>query len=164
MSKFKPLLLAMFVIAGTTQFAAAQSTATQNVTIVVAAIDVISVSAGTLTITINSATPGSAPDATNDATSTWALTTNNSTTTKITGSLGATYAAGISLDVNLQAPTSSGVSAGAVTLTTTDQDLVTGMSAQNEAGRTITYTASATTAVAPNGGGEVQTVTFTITT
>jgi len=158
----KTLLLTVIIIAGTTQIAAAQTTATQDVTIVVAAIDVISVSAGTLTITINSATPGSPPDASNDVSTTWALTTNNASTTKITGSLGSAYAAGISLAVTLQAPTLSGTSAGAVTLTTTDQDLVTGMSAQYESGRTITYSASATTAVAPTAG-EQQTVTFTIT-
>ena len=163
MRMLKSLLLTVIIIAGTTQIAAAQ-TDTQDVTIVVAAIDVISVSAGTLTITINSATPGSPPDASNDATTTWALTSNNASTTKITGSLGSAYAAGISLAVTLQAPTASGTSTGAVTLTTTDQDLVTGMSAQNESGRTITYSAAATTAVAPNGAGEQQTVTFTITT
>lgn len=160
MKTLKILAVAILILLGVTRTASAQ-TANQVVTIVVANINVISVSSGSLTLTINTATPGSAPtDAVQSATS-YSLTTNGAAM-KITADLGAAYASGISLALNLAAP-SGATSAGSIVLTTTAQDLVTGISNLNESTVGITYTASATTAAAPNGAGEAQTVTLTIT-
>lgn len=160
MKKLLSVVLIVFAIATTVQNAAAQ-TATQDVTITVAAVDIISVSSGALTITIDNGTPGGALGPKTDNSTTYAITSNNPATTKITGSLGVAYSVGLSLDVTLTAPTSSGSSVGAVTLTTTDQNLVTGMSAQNEAGLGILYSASAAANFAP--GSETRTMTLTIT-
>jgi hypothetical protein len=157
----KHLAVATLILFGMTSVASAQ-TANQVVTIVIGNINVISVSSGSLTLTINSATAGSAPtDAVNSATS-YAVTTNGSAL-KVTAALGTAYASGISLALNLGAPTAA-TSAGSTVLTTTAQDLVTGISGLAESSLGITYTASATLAAAPNGAGEAQTVTLTITT
>lgn len=156
----KILAIAILFFFGVTGTASSQ-TANQVVTIVVANINVISVSSGSLTLTINTATPGSAPSDAVDSATSYSVTTNGSAI-KITASLGSAYASGISLALNLGAP-SGATSAGSTVLTTTAQDLVTGISSLNESTLGITYTASATTAAAPNGAGAAQTVTLTIT-
>ncbi len=153
------ILVLAFLCCGLATTAIAQST-TQDVTIVIADINEISVS-GNLTLTINSATAGSNPDDATDNTTSYSITTNG-TLKKITGQLDVVYAAGISLKVNLSAPT-GGTSQGQKTLTTIAQDLVTGISGLAESAIQIAYTASATAAVPPNGAGETHTVTFTIT-
>ena len=152
--------MAFTLLLGMVGTASAQ-TVTQDVTIIVASISVLSVSAGTVSMTINTATPGSNPtDATDSATS-YALTTNG-LAKKMTAKIGFAYATGISLALNLTAP-SGGTSLGSKTLTTIDQDMVTGISNLAESGVGISYTASATASAAPNGAGEVQTVTLTLT-
>lgn len=141
--------------------APAAQTATQNVTIVVDEINEIAVS-GAVTLTINSASAGSAPTADTDASSSYAVTTNSSAK-KITGQLGSDYQSGITLQVALAAPTGA-ASAGAQTLSSgAAVDLVSSMETVSEGGLTITYTASATADAAPNGAGETEVVTFTVT-
>ncbi len=159
MKNLLSILVLAFLCCGLATTAIAQS-ATQDVTIVIADINEISVS-GNLTLTINSATAGSNPDDATDNTTSYSITTNG-TLKKITGQLDVVYAAGISLKVNLSAPT-GGTSQGQKTLTTIAQDLVTGISGLAESAIQIAYTASATPAVPPNGAGETHTVTFTIT-
>ena len=159
MKNLLSILVLAFLCCGLATTAIAQS-ATQNVTIVVAAINEVSVS-GNLTLTINSATAGSNPDDATDNTTTYSITTNG-TNKKITGQLDLAYASGLSLKVNLTAPT-GGTSQGQKTLSTTAQDLVTGISGLAESAIQIAYTASATAAAASNGAGETKTVTFTIT-
>lgn len=160
MKTFKALTLFVLLSGVAVGTAAAQSD-TQVVTIVVADINEIAVSSGTLSLTINSATAGSNPDADTDATTTYDITTNGSSK-KITAALGSAYATGISLALTLGAPTGAS-SSGAVTLTTVAQDMVTGITKLAETGVSISYTASATAAAVSNGAGEAQTVTLTIT-
>ena len=131
----------------------------QSVTVSVDAINKVSVS-GTVTLTIGNATPGSAPDADTEATTNYAVTVNGSNK-KLTGSLDASFATGITLEVLLTAPT--GATASQKTLGTISQDLVTGIGHIAESSLTITYTASATVAAVPNGGGVSRTLTFTLT-
>jgi hypothetical protein len=157
---FKALAVAILVTAGFASPVFAQSD-TQIVTIVVSDINEIAVSSGSLTLTINSATAGSAPDGDTDATTSYSITTNGSSK-KITAALGVAYATGISLALTLGAPTGA-TSAGAKTLTTTAQDMVTGITKLAESGVSISYTASATAAAVSNGAGEAQTVTLTVT-
>ena len=137
----------------------AQPSASHNVTIQVPAFDLIAVS-GDITLTIGApAVVGDAPADDVDNSGSYSVTSNATASKKITAALGGTYATGISLSANL---TGLGTSAGAVVLSTTAQDVVTGLSKVNGSG-TITYTASATAAADPNPSGETQTVTYTLT-
>ena len=156
-------LLTALLSLGLATTAAAQTTATQDVTVVVEQVSSIGVSASSVTLTLNAATPGSPLTDVTDNSTTYSLTTNG-TAIKITGQLDAAYAAGIALAAQLAAPTEGGTSVQR-TLSTTAQDLVTGISYTNETGLSISYTASATSDAVPNagGGGETHTVTFTIT-
>lgn len=137
----------------------AGTTATQTVTYEVQAINEISVSADPGALIVNAATAGSAPTAVTDATTTWAVTTNESAK-KITAAINTAMPSGLTLTVNLAAPT-GGSSAGAVTLGTTAADVVTGISTLNESGLGITYQLSAT-AAAGVVASDSKTVTFTI--
>lgn len=135
-----------------------QNSFDQDVTIVVPDVNLISASSGSLTMSL-SATAGNNLSA-SDNTTTYDITTNG-TSKKLTGVLGSAYATGISLALELTAPT--GGSATQVTLSTSAQDLVTGVGQVAESGLTISYSASATASAAPNGAGELQTVTVTLT-
>lgn len=132
--------------------------ATQDVTIDVQAINVLAVSSGTVSLTINSATAGSQPDSDTDNSTSYDVTTNEAAR-KIVGSLDLAYTGSVSLAVSLAAPT-GGTSAGSVTLTTTNQDLVSGFGNLAETGHQITYVASSTVTDAPSN--QTNTVTFTI--
>lgn len=131
----------------------------QTVTFEVQAINEMSVSGDPGALTINTATAGSAPTAVTDASTTYAITTNQ-TGTKITGAVDLAMPNGVTLAVNLAAPTGA-TSAGDVVLGTVDADVVTGITQLNEAGKTITYTLSA----APSAGvvaSTTRTVTYTV--
>jgi hypothetical protein len=139
---------------------AQDDTATQDVTIVLEEISQIDVT-GTVSLTIDTVTPGQAPsDATDDVSATYSVTTNG-TTKRITGSINEAYPDGISLSVLLVAPTASGTSTGTQALGTNDVDLVTGVSQVAQQNMGITYTASATDSAAPTAGA-TRTVTYTI--
>lgn len=133
-------------------------TATQTVSYEVTAINEISVS-GSPSLVINDATAGSGLTSAS-ASGTYAITTNQ-TNRKITAQLDSNMPSGVTLAVTLAAPT-GGTSAGAVSLSTTAQDVVTGVSNVNQSGLSIGYTLSATVAagVVPAGN---RTVTYTIT-
>jgi hypothetical protein len=137
---------------------ASAQTATQTVSYEVAAVDQISVS-GSPSLVVNTATAGSALTSAT-ASGAYAVTTNG-TNRKITASLDSNMPSGVTLTVSLGAP-SNAVSAGTVTLSTTAQDVVTGISTVNESGLSIGYGLSATVAagVVPAGN---KTVTYTIT-
>ncbi len=149
----------ILLLASSTSFA--QDNFTQDVTIVLTDINQLAVSAATVSMTINTAVAGSAPTDATDNSTTYAITTNG-TTKKLTGVLDVAYASGLSLDLLLTAPT--GGTATERTLTTTAQDLVTGVAQVAQSALTITYTASATVAASPNDpAGETNTVTVTLT-
>ncbi|HVF71336.1 MAG TPA: hypothetical protein VM940_06985 [Chthoniobacterales bacterium] len=135
-------------------------TAQQTVTYEVSAINEISVSSPTVSLTVNAATAGSAPTAASNSSTTYAITTNESDR-KITGVLNSAMPSGVSLSASLAAPTGAD-SAGPVALTGSAQDLVTGISTLNESGKVITYSLSATSAagVVPSAS---KTVTLTVT-
>lgn len=154
------VLLLLAVMLGVSGWALAAGTATQTVTFEVQAINEISVSGNPAALVINSAVAGSEPGAITDATTTYAITSNE-TAKKITGVLDTAMPAGTTLQVALAAPTGA-TSIGPVTLSNVAADLVTGIAQVAESGKTITYTFSATVAagvVAP----ATKTVTFTIT-
>lgn len=130
----------------------------QSVTVSVQEINELSISSD-VTLTIMSATPGGGPLPATDATATYNITTNG-TNKKLVGSLDSNFPAGISLKMELQAP---GVATSTEqTLTDVAVDLTTGFGRLAATDLTITYTAEATIAVAPNGAGESRIVTMTL--
>ena len=150
-------LTAVCLYSGNEAFTA--NTANQTVTFAVNAVNEISVSAGAISLTISTATAGSEPsDATNTAT-TYAVTTNESSK-KITGALDSDMPAGVTLKVQLAAPT-GGSSAGEVTLSGTAADLVTGITKKAEGAKTISYKLQTTVAAGVISSAS-RTVTFTL--
>ncbi len=131
---------------------------TQSVTVSVQDINELSIS-GDVTLIVAVATAGSGPDPVNNATQTYNLTTNGPNQ-KIIGAIDTAYSAGISLSALLTPPT--GGSASAEVLGTTALDLITGFGYVAETGLTITYTATVSIDVPPNGAGETRTVTLTL--
>ncbi len=148
------ILLVLFEVAN------AGNTATQTVTFEVQAINEISVSGNPGNLVISTATAGSDPDDATDNSTSYSITTNESSK-KITGSIDAAMPANTTLKVNLTAPTGAS-SAGSVTLSTTAADLVTGIATLAESGLTITYTFSATVS-AGVVASDSRTVTLTLT-
>jgi hypothetical protein len=115
--------------------AADSSSATQAVQMAVLPIRVIAISDAPPVLVRSHAAAGQEPDGVTEASTTYALTTNE-TNLKITGRLGAPLPADVSLTVSLAAPTGAS-SVGEVALGATDVDLVTGISKLAESGRTI---------------------------
>jgi hypothetical protein len=138
--------------------AAQAQNATQNVTFQVNAINQIAV-AGSPSLTINTATAGSAPTAAT-ASATWAVTTNQSNA-KITASLDSDMPTGLTLTVDLGAP-SGASSVGATALSSASVDLVTGISKKAEGSLSVGYGLSATTDAGVVSSTS-RTVTYTIT-
>jgi hypothetical protein len=152
------ILAVLALVTGIANVAAAQ-TATQNVTIQVNAINVISVS-GSPSLVITTATAGSPPTVVSDATSSWNVTTNQSGA-KITASLNSAMPAGLTLLANLSAPT-GGTSAGFTALGTVAVDVVTGITKVAQGTLGLSYQLDATVA-AGVVASTTRTVTYTIT-
>lgn len=152
-------LAALLVIGALIGSSAGAQTATQTVTFQVDAINQVAVT-GTPSLSVNTATAGSAPTAASYSTGTWAITTNQ-TGSKVTGSIGVAMPTGVTLSANLSTP-SGGTSAGAVSLGTVAADLVTGITKLNAASLGLTYTLNAT-AAAGVVASTTRTVTFTVT-
>jgi hypothetical protein len=149
-------LLAAILILGAGGVAMASDTTGQTVTYEIQAINELAVSGSPDALIVNEAVAGAAPTAVSNTATTYDITTNQ-TTRKITGAINAAMPAGVTLTANLAAPT-GGTSAGAVVLTATAQDLVTGISTLNETAKGITYGLSATSAA-----GVVASATKTVT-
>lgn len=145
------------LVAATAGRGAAQ-TATQTVTYAVSAINQISIT-GTPSLSVTTATAGSAPTSVSDATSAWSVTTNQ-TGAKISASIPTAMGTGLTLSVNLGAP-SGATSAGLLALGTTAVDLVTSITKLASAGLTATYQLAAT-AAAGVVSSSTKVVTYTI--
>ena len=144
------------LMAGVATAAGAQ---TQTVNFEVKAINQFSITSTAVTLTITSATAGSDPSPVSDASSVWSVTTNQ-TGAKISASIPTNMPTGLTLDVLLGAP--AGATATARTLSTTSQDLVTGITKLKAGPMTVTYTLAATAAagvIAPDS----RVVTYTMT-
>lgn len=152
-------ILVGLALVGVASTATAQPV-TQDVTIAVNAVSQIAVTGGAQSLTISTATAGSA--LTNaSATVSWAVTTNQ-TNQKVTASVDQNLPAGVTLSAQLEAPSAGGLSTGPNPLSTTASDLVTGMSTLAESGLDLIYTLSATLA-AGTVASTTRTVTYTIT-
>jgi hypothetical protein len=110
-----------------------------------AAAQTITVSGNPAAMRISTATAGSEPKAITTATTTYNVKNSNAIS-RITAKLSTALPAGVTLTINLQAPTGA-TSLGAVTLTTTAQNVVTNIPKnRNQNTLTITYVLSATAA------------------
>ena len=150
-------ILATMALLSAASVAQAQ-TSNQNVTFQVNAVNQIAV-AGSPSLTVNTATAGSAPTAAT-ASATWAVTTNQSNA-KITASLDSDMPSGLTLSVNMGAPAGAS-SAGATALSSASVDVVTGITKLAEGALSIGYSLSATTAAGVVSSTS-RTVTYTIT-
>ena len=157
MKTTRTIILSAVLVVAAAVSGSAQST-TQDITINVSAINKIAISGGAHTMTINTATAGQAPDDVVWSTS-WAITTNQ-TGSKVVASIGSDMPTGVTLTVDMAEPTGA-TPAGATALTSTPQELVTGITKLNESGLGLTYTASATAAAGVQS--VARTVTYTVT-
>jgi hypothetical protein len=137
-------------------------TDSQTVNFSIQAINEIDVAAGPVNLTVNAATAGSQPTAAT-ASSSYSITTNaDADSKKITADLDTAMPAGVTLQVNVSAPSAGSTSLGTVALTASAVDVVTGIEAVVASGVAINYTLSATVAAAPVTNSRV--VTYTIDT
>ncbi|MGH7617015.1 MAG: hypothetical protein ACREPM_07305 [Gemmatimonadaceae bacterium] len=132
-------------------------TATQSVGIQVQSIDQITV-AGAPSLVINAAVAGSQPTQAT-ASGTYAITTND-TSRIVTVEIDNDMPANTLLKITMAAPT-GGTSAGAITLSSTPQNAVTGFGMVIGSGLAIGYTLDATVAAGLIASTS-RTVTFTI--
>ena len=133
-------------------------TATQTVTFAVNAINQIAFT-GAPSLTITTAVAGSAPTSVTDASSAWAVTTNQ-TGAKISASIPSNMPAGLTLSANLAAPTGA-TSASFQSLSTVSVDLVTAITKLAQGSLTATYKLDAT-AAAGVVASATRLVTYTI--
>jgi hypothetical protein len=149
------LLIAIALFVGAGGVASAQvPQQTQHVPISVAAIDKFVVTGlSPLTITINTFNP------TTEFTTTYSITTNSPTARRITAKLDSDLPAGITINVQLENPGGSAVTA-AKNLTATPQNVVTSISHLVATPKTITYTMTVAPSLSPRLIS--RTVTFTI--
>jgi hypothetical protein len=131
---------------------------TQTVTFAVNAINQISF-AGSPSLIITTAVAGSDPTSAVDATSTWAVTCNQ-TGAKVSASIPSVMGTGLTLKVNLTAPVGA-TSAGLLALGTVSVDLVTVITKEKGSGLNATYQLDAT-ALAGVVTSATKVVTYTI--
>jgi hypothetical protein len=147
------------LVAVSAAFAGEASAQTQTVSFSVAPINEMSVSGNPAALNITAAVAGSGPTSVTDASTTWAITTNQ-TGTKVTAALDLAMPAGLTLGLTLGAP-SGATPIADVALGTVAADVVTGITKLNESGKTITYTLSATAAAGVVASAD-RTVTYTV--
>lgn len=153
-------VMAIGIAALTGSAAWAADSDTQTVNFEVQEINEIDIAGGAVTLTVSTATAGSQPTAANAASS-YAITTNAGTDgKKITAALNTAMPANVTLQVSVAAPSGGSTSAGAVALTNSAVDVVTGIEAVAASAVAIDYTLSATVAAAPVSG--TKTVTYTL--
>jgi len=122
--------------------------------------DTLSVSGSPSAMTVSTATAGQQPNNATNATTTYNITTLNFVRS-ITGNINTAMPSGVTLQVQLAAP-SGATSAGSVAMTTTATNLVNSIPKfSNVSNLTITYTLSATVAAALVSNA-TKTLTLTI--
>jgi len=138
--KLLTALMVVCVILGLTGGAIAGNSATTTIVVRVLEINELSMD-GSISLIIDSAVAGQKPDDAVD-TATYNITTNGSNK-RITGRINTVMPDGVTLSVNVAAPINSGSSKGFVELTSTDADLVTGITRVAESGLDMTFRLSA---------------------
>jgi hypothetical protein len=156
-AKLGVVIGALMLVASRSAFS---QTAQQTVTFQVDAINEVAV-AGSPSLTIVAAVAGSAPTSVTSSGHTWAVTTNQ-TNAKITASIASNMPSGLTLSATLGVGATGATSAGAKSLSTTAQDVVTGITKLNATGLALSYTLDATAAAGVVASAS-RVVTFTIT-
>lgn len=154
--KHARMSLVAALLLGATHVAAAQGavdTDAQTVTLTVSTVQTIAFSTASFTIPVTELNT----DVVDNTSTTYAVTDNSGTSMKITGSYDVATT-GLTLKLLLQTPGAG--SATERTLTTGEQDLVTGFASVSVTGRTVTYTARATAEVTPTSYAKVVTLTL----
>ena len=142
MKKMLTALCTAIVVVGTAGNAYAQVD-TNTVTYSVSQVSLVNI-AGDVTLTVNAGTAGTGLTSAT-ANTTYAITNNYITSgVKITGSLNSNMPANTTLKLAVSAPAASGTTGGVKILSTTAQDLVTGIGAVNETGLNMAFTLEAT--------------------
>jgi len=162
MSRTLSALLFAALFVGLLQTSDAQ--ATQDVTITVPDITVIGVDGGALTFNFSESdvTPGTAT-ASISKTRSYSLWTNVAGGgVRITGKIDAAFNSGITLNVNLDAPSTGGTSQGSTQLSTSETALVSDVMPTAAQNVNINYVAQIDETAEPNSG-TTQTVTYTVT-
>ncbi|MCH9630103.1 MAG: hypothetical protein S4CHLAM37_00960 [Chlamydiia bacterium] len=111
-------------------------------------------------LTITTAAAGADPTAVIDSSTSYDITTDLSSA-KITGKIDTSMPSNTTLTTSLAAPSAGGTSSGAIALTTSEQNLVTGIPVGTHNTNTITYNFSATTAAGILNSTS-RTVTYTL--
>lgn len=151
-------LCAVVAILGAAGKANAQ-TDTNTITYSIEQVSLVNV-AGDVTLTINSGTAGGGLTSATGNT-TYSITNNFTTSgVKLTGALNTAMPTGTTLKLTVSAP-SSGSSAGEKTLSTTAQDLVTGIGAVDQSGVSMNFTLEGTVD-AGVVNSSTKTLTFTL--
>jgi hypothetical protein len=123
--------------------------------------DTLSISGNPGTLTISTATAGSNPNSASDSSTTYNLSTTTGSTRTITGKISSNMPTGVTLKVQLAAP-SGATSAGSKAMSTAAVNLVTSIPINASANNlSITYTFSATAAAAPVASA-TRTLTLTM--
>ena len=138
---------------------AVQAQTTQTATFAVNAINQIAF-VGAPSMTITTAVAGSAPTSVTDATSSWAVTTNQ-TGAKISASIPLAMPVGLTLSATLAAPAGA-ATAGIKALGTSAVDMVTGITKLAQSAMLVTYQLDATPAAGVIATA-TRVVTYTIT-
>jgi hypothetical protein len=141
--------------------ASAANSDTITVNYEVQAINELNIDGASVTLTVNTATAGAQPNQVTTS-STYDITTNCAADAKkLTAAINADMPSGVTLTLNLTAPT-NGTSAGDVTISSTPADVVTAIDAVAEANINMTFKLDATVdagVLAPNN----RTLTLTLT-
>jgi hypothetical protein len=164
MKRSLSLLAAAAFVALISDAAMAQATATQTVSLSVSAVQLIAVSNSAVTLTIDgtSAVAGTnAVGSASDNSTTYSITHNGASNLRITAAIDAVMPSGTSLSLGLANAGGNGASAGTVVLSTTAQDVVTGIAAGVVAGETISYTFAADASAGQFSGSRTVTLTLT---
>jgi len=135
------------------------TTANATLTYSVNTISVVDISASPGPLDVTTAVPGQQPDMAIDSTTTYSISSNMNGQ-RITGRVNPGIPPDIHLCVTLTPP-SGATSAGLVELTTSDQDLVTGIDCVSATNLPISYGICPTTSAMPQGPTNVV-VTYTI--
>ncbi len=135
------------------------TTATATITYSVESIDTIAISGNPGPLVVNTATAGSDPSTAIDNSTTFAVTTNNDSR-NITCAVSSSMPTGVSLGINMDAPTGA-TSMGYIDMTTTPVIVVSGISNVAQASLGISYILEATVNAAQVSSA-TNIVTFTI--
>lgn len=163
MKKLFVILMLVGFCAGLAGTAMADNVATQTVTYEVQAFNELEVSGDPAALIISTPpTAGGDPATVQDATTTYAISTNCATDAKkITAAIDTVMPDGTTLQVTLVAPVGASTG-GQQTLSTTAADVVTAIDAVSSSGHTITYDFSATAEAGVVASAQ-KTVTLTLT-